>query len=172
MPVSLNCVPLFCITDQVGMSLEVKQRPVPATSFGVDYSRSLYHWTSYRVCLKCLSNLLGWVTTQQGQKFVSVCIRKLLISKVLQTTCSPQSFRFVSGRTLKNFSNTFCMPVKSFATVLDHWKGAPVDQTCVWKHWFTHRTFWAYVVNCDLVNVKNTKGLKLGTCIINVLCQL
>ena len=37
--------------------------------------------------------------------------------------------------------------------------------------WFRRRTFWAYFVNCDLINNNKTTVVKLGTCIVNVLSQ-
>jgi hypothetical protein len=53
------------------------------------------------------------------------------------------------------------------------WKGATIkNQTCSCVHWFRWRTLWAFVVNCDLINNKNSTVIKLGTSTVNVLCHL
>jgi len=53
------------------------------------------------------------------------------------------------------------------------WKGVTIrDQTCPYGHWFRLRTFRVSVINCNLINNKNWSVIKLGTFIINALCQL
>jgi len=54
----------------------------------------------------------------------------------------------------------------------DLWKGATVhDQTFPCVHWFRWRIFWAFVVNCELINSTNWTVVKLGTCVVNALYQ-
>jgi hypothetical protein len=46
------------------------------------------------------------------------------------------------------------------------------NQTCPCVQWFRWRAFWILVLTCDLINNNNSTGIKLGTCIANVLFQL
>jgi len=34
------------------------------------------------------------------------------------------------------------------------------------------KDIWSVVVNCDLINNKDSTVIKFGTCAVNVLCQL
>jgi len=45
------------------------------------------------------------------------------------------------------------------------------DHMCPCMHWFICRTFWAFILNCDLIN-NNSTVIKLGTCILNALCMI
>ena len=62
---------------------------------------------------------------------------------------------------------------KHFATVLGNLKECDSS----WSDAFLRtlievKTFGAYLVNCDLINNKNSKRVNLATCTVNVLCQL
>ena len=46
------------------------------------------------------------------------------------------------------------------------------DQTCPCVHLFRWKTFWEFVVNCDLVNNNNSAFMKMGKGVVNVLYQL
>jgi len=39
-------------------------------------------------------------------------------------------------------------------------------------YWFRGRIFWAFVINCDLINNNNSTISKERTCTLHVLCQL
>lgn len=45
------------------------------------------------------------------------------------------------------------------------------DHMCPHMHWFTSRTFWAFILNCDLIN-NNLTVIKLRTCTLNALCMI
>ena len=60
------------------------------------------------------------------------------------------------------FTNAFLCLSNHSQPPRDLIKGATVhDQTCPWVHWCRHRTFWAFVVNCDLINNNNSTVIKL-----------
>ena len=42
------------------------------------------------------------------------------------------------------------------------------NKVCPCMHWFRKRTFWAFAMNCDLINNKNSTVIKFGTCNANV----
>jgi hypothetical protein len=46
------------------------------------------------------------------------------------------------------------------------------DYTRLCVSWFRWRIFSTFVVNCDLINNKNSTVIKLGTCTVNVLYHL
>jgi hypothetical protein len=72
-----------------------------------------------------------------------------------------------------HFTKAMLLPVKPFAIGPGPWKDVTFhDQTCLNLHSFRWRIFGAFVVFCDLINNKNSTVMKLGTCIVNVLCQL
>jgi hypothetical protein len=65
------------------------------------------------------------------------------------------------------FLSKYLQPLRSV------WKTVTLHhQTCLRVHSFRWTTFWAFVVNCDLIDNKNSTVIKLGTCAVNVLCQL
>ena len=54
-------------------------------------------------------------------------------------------------------------PVKPFATVPKQWKYETVhDQMCPCVYWLGWRIFWAFLVNCNLVNNKNCTVIRTG----------
>jgi hypothetical protein len=98
----------------------------------------------------------------------------------------PQPLRLLSVGTLKN-SSIFCSNWKWWDTSPTHSsclsnhlqsprdlsKGATVhDWTCPFVHWFGWMIFWAFMVNCSLINNKNWTVIELGMSVVNVLCQL
>jgi len=42
----------------------------------------------------------------------------------------------------------------------------------LWKFATNWRTFWAFYVTRDLLHTKNSAVIRLGTCTVNILCQL
>jgi hypothetical protein len=53
------------------------------------------------------------------------------------------------------------------------WKDAAVhNEEWLWVHWLRWSSFWIFVVNRDLINNENSTVIKLGTCIVNILCYL
>lgn len=42
------------------------------------------------------------------------------------------------------------------------------DETCVCMHWFSCRPFWAFVMNCELINSTNSTVIKLIKCHVNI----
>ena len=65
----------------------------------------------------------------------------------------------------KVFHQRIFMPVKPFATAPGYLKSARV-RTCPCVHWLWWRTFWTFVVNCDLVDNEASTGNVCYKCII------
>ena len=119
-------------------------------------------------------------------KWVSInaCPQTLSFGVTAHTDVHLQSSRFLPVATLKNpvvFSSNWkwrgtsaCLiPVKSFATAPKPLKGC--DSPCsevTMRTLIGVKDFWVSVIRCNLVNNKNWSVSKLGTCIVNVLCQL
>jgi len=94
----------------------------------------------------------------------------------------PHCFRFLSLGSLKtprvfswnlkwrDTSTHFIMPFRPFATARGLLKGC--DGPCSDVSMRPLRIFWAFVVNCELINNENLTVLKSGMCIVSVLCQL
>ena len=92
----------------------------------------------------------------------------------------PQSFVFLSLTTFKTasvFNSNWKWRDTSpthFLYVSNHsqpppdlWNGATAhDQTCPSVHWFRWNTFWASVVNCDLIHNANSTLIQFGTCLL------
>jgi len=102
-----------------------------------------------------------------------------MISRFSLQVQTPQFFRFLSVGTFKTPSvfslnwkwrNTFPTRILCLSDHLqlprDLWKGAHAYIGSGGEH-SEH-----FFVNCDLINHKNSTPIKLGTCIVNVLCQL
>jgi hypothetical protein len=94
----------------------------------------------------------------------------------------PHSFRFLSLGTLKN-SNVFGSDWKwrvtsptQFLCLSNHSQPTRVlwncttlhGQKCSCVYWFRWRTFWTFIVNCDVINSKDIRVIKLGTCTVNM----
>jgi hypothetical protein len=74
----------------------------------------------------------------------------------------------------KHFKNVIFVSVKPFATAPGTVKGCVTvrDFTRRRVHCFRRRTFWAFVVNCDLKNHTSSAVTKVGKCTADVLRQL
>ena len=97
-----------------------------------------------------------------------------------------QSFIFLSAGTLKEpgvFSSNWKKKdtsLTNFPCLSNHpqpsgdlSKGATIhNQTCPYVYSFRWRPFWAFAVNCDLINNNYSIFTKFWTCPVNVLCQL
>jgi len=61
---------------------------------------------------------------------------------------------------------------KAFLTPPNHsqppWDGHLKKSDSRMSHWFRWRTFWTFVVNCDLINNNSLTFITLGTCIVSV----
>lgn len=139
-----------------------------------------------------VSKMLGQtsaVSFPHQNKEMSSCqyVRKHFVFEIQSPTfVRLQSCRFLSAGTLKNSngficnwkwrhtSTPFCVCVSNHSQpARDLRKCATVfDQTCPCVHLFWWKTFWEFVVNCDLVNNNNSAFIKMGTCVVNVLYQL
>jgi len=70
-------------------------------------------------------------------------------------------------------TNMFFKTVEPFETSQDLWKGVTIHhRKCLCMRWFKGRTFWAFVLNCELITSKNSGVIELEMCIVCVLCQL
>jgi len=71
----------------------------------------------------------------------------------------------------KHFKNVIFVSVKPFATAPGTVKGCVTvrDFTRRRVHCFRRRTFWAFVVNCDLKNHTSSAVTKVGKCTADVL---
>ena len=128
---------------------------------------------------------VGYPTPKRRENFVSLYVRKHF-SRYGPTTYWPQSPRFLSVWTFKYPSvyrcnckwrhtspwRFFLVPVKPVLTSPGTFESVTVHDQSPWAHWFRRRTFWEFVVNCDLLNSMNSAVLKMRTYTENVLCQL
>ena len=65
-----------------------------------------------------------------------------------------------------------CMPVRLFPSAPGPLKWRDIDDhTSPCVRWYRWRTFWTFVVNCDLLNSKYWTAVELAECTVNVLCQ-
>jgi hypothetical protein len=124
---------------------------------------------------------VGSSTPKQREKFVPMYVCRH-ISRYRPTTCWPQSHRFCLCGPLKTLSvfsgnwkrrNTspwgfFFACQTNLNLPRDLWKCVTVHDQSPWMHWFRRRTFWEFVVNCDLINSMNSAVLKMRTCTANV----
>jgi hypothetical protein len=133
---------------------------------------------------KILWQIQEWVPHTKARKILYQYISATTFQGTTPTFSQPQSFRFLSVGTPKTPS--------VFGFSWRWWDTSPMLSWCLSNHsqpprdilmdatvhdhtypsvqWF-RRTLWAFVVNCDLINNKKS-AVKLGTCFVNVLCQL
>jgi hypothetical protein len=127
-----------------------------------------------------------WVPhTKEEKNITSIYVSEALDFEV-QPPCSPDlsplAFHlrghlktprlFSSNWEWKDASSVFLSHSNHSQPPWDLWKGATVrDYTCPYVHWLRCRTFWA-LVNCDLINNKNSTFIKSGTWVVKVVRQL
>jgi hypothetical protein len=110
---------------------------------------------------KILRQISGLNSTHHNDSKISYqCLQaNTLFSRYSPTMCWPEShILFTCGDTW----NSQCIQLH----------GRVHGRKCQRVHWFRWRTFWASVVNCYLVNSKNWTVTKLGTCTVNISCQV
>ena len=129
-------------------------------------------WSEQDVFLNCLDKVsCDFSTRKQGKKVrISICpqtlrlrytahhVRRNLILKIFicWDTHFPHVFR-ANQKWITHLTNAFLMPVQPFATAPGHLKSAGV-RTCSCVRCFRWRTFWAFVVFCDLTDSKFPTG--------------
>ena len=132
----------------------------------------------YRLYLKCLDKHQKSVphTKSRTEVHTNVCLQTLRFQSTVPTIAWPQSFRFLSVGTLKkhNVFNSswkwrYTSPHISDACQTIHNHPLKGCDRCSCIHWFRWRPFWSYVVNCDLINNKNSTLIKQWTYTVNVL---
>jgi len=130
--------------------------------------------------LKFLDMFQEWVPSTREGKVLCHYTSADRVQGTAPTFARPQSLTILSVETIKipraigvvfqknkNFSNTIFMPVQALPPPGNLRKGATVhDQKCPCEHCCRWRTSGAFVVNCDLINSKNSTVFKLGKCII------
>jgi hypothetical protein len=65
---------------------------------------------------------------------------------------------------MKGQFNVFLVSVKSFATA----PGSLKRRDGAWVNWFNWRTFWTFVLHCDVTKTRNSTIFKLKSCVLNV----
>ena len=139
-------------------------------------------------CIQCVSKLLGQIWgVISSHKTKGTCSLSMFIleqfSKYIQSTCSAQSFGFLTVGSLKNyrvftskgklkrhFTNAFWCLSHHFAAVPGLWKGVTVHcETCLCVYWFRWSTFGRSSVNFDFINIKNSAVSKLKIFTVNEL---
>ena len=182
----------WIVSTGAEMGIQNENQPQPSvTALGFKSPR-LKVSVTYPVVLimQAISQLLGQISgvssLHQNKEKSLYQYTSANSFEVQSNMCWPQCFRFLSGGTLKNpsifscswklrdTSQTYFLCLSEpFANTHGLWKGAAVcDLTCPCVHWFRWRTFWATVVNCDLINAKNSTVIKLGTCVMSVVNKI
>jgi hypothetical protein len=105
----------------------------------------------------------------------SICPQTINTQGTVLNFVWPQCCRFFPVGTLKepsdihfqwkmtrHFTNTFFMPFGPFSTTLGPLQGCDRPyHMCLGVQWFGGRLLWAFVVNCDETNDKNSKFVEL-----------
>lgn len=128
----------------------------------------------HRVHLQCLDKLQKWVAHIKTRKnFIGIYFSKQF-SRYSPNTCSPQSYRVFPAGKLENPS-VFSSKLKLRDTLSMHllrfsnhsqqpwhlWKGETfLTQMSSCVQWFRWRTFWAFLVTCDLASKNNSAIIK------------
>lgn len=153
---------------------------------------NLYCVKTQKTVIHEISKMLGWnswvsLSRQKKEKInISIRLQTLAFRGTVTTFTPHQSFRFLSLGILKNpieFSSNWKWIDTSRTHVwcLSNHSQPPRDilkivtvhyQTCPCMNLLMWETFWASVVNCDLINNNKSTLVKFATCNVNVLCQL
>ena len=163
-----------CASVFLGRPRYIQAHPLALSVIGIEFY------------LKCLDKIRCEFSTTKQEEIkghISICHQTLRFRCTAPTLAGNLSFKCLSVGTpitprysdpieLKTFhQRIFYMPVKPFVTAPGHLKSARV-RTCLCLHWVRCRTFWTFVVNCDLIVNKVSTGNLYCKCIIAAVSEI
>ena len=140
-----------------------------------------------RLNLKCLDKFHGWVShSKTGEKLYIVHMPQTVfkVQPTRSSSFNPSDFYLCEPlqpppRAFKPnwiwrdvLQMHFVCLSKHSQLLLDLWECATCpDKLVPCVHRFKRKISGAFVMNCDLLDNKNTTAVKFGTCVSNLLCQ-
>ena len=132
----------------------VSNMPEQGTRFPDTKTRETVHINIYRQTFDFLAT---------AQQCVDLRPKMFICEDTQNPSCIQLQMKMKS-----RFTNAFLLVSNHSHPTWDFWMGATFhDWECPSERWFRRRTFSAFVVNCDLINNKNSTFIKLKTWTVN-----
>jgi hypothetical protein len=148
------------------LKLNIYLVEIKSTSFSSRYTGPIN-----RMYLEFLDKFQHWVVHSKTWKiFVSICPPAVGFRGASPTFARPQSLISTCGDSCEHYCIQLPLKMKIHFTKAflcesnysqpqrDLWNCATVyDQTCPYVYWLRWGIFWAFVMNCDFINYKNSE---------------